>query len=64
MLFIVNEYQRLVVLRWGKYRGTFKPGIRWTWPVMETASKIDLRCLLYTSPSPRDATLSRMPSSA
>ena len=24
----------------------------------------DDRCLLYTSPSPRDATLSRMPSSA
>ena len=24
----------------------------------------DLVCLLYTSPSPRDATLSRMPSSA
>ena len=24
----------------------------------------DLTCLLYTSPSPRDATLSRMPSSA
>ena len=27
------------------------------WPVSK-------RCLLYTSPSPRDATLSRMPSSA
>ena len=27
------------------------------------ASK-DMVCLLYTSPSPRDATLSRMPSSA
>ena len=25
---------------------------------------MDLTCLLYTSPSPRDATLSRMPSSA
>ena len=25
---------------------------------------IDISCLLYTSPSPRDATLSRMPSSA
>ena len=25
---------------------------------------IDALCLLYTSPSPRDATLSRMPSSA
>ena len=28
------------------------------------SSKTDLSCLLYTSPSPRDATLSRMPSSA
>ena len=27
-------------------------------------SDIDKLCLLYTSPSPRDATLSRMPSSA
>ena len=26
--------------------------------------RTDLSCLLYTSPSPRDATLSRMPSSA
>ena len=25
---------------------------------------VDIDCLLYTSPSPRDATLSRMPSSA
>ena len=28
------------------------------------ATKAQYRCLLYTSPSPRDATLSRMPSSA
>ena len=28
------------------------------------AFAMDLYCLLYTSPSPRDATLSRMPSSA
>ena len=27
-------------------------------------TSIDKICLLYTSPSPRDATLSRMPSSA
>ena len=31
--------------------------------VNEVTSEIDI-CLLYTSPSPRDATLSRMPSSA
>ena len=29
-----------------------------------TAATITIGCLLYTSPSPRDATLSRMPSSA
>ena len=29
-----------------------------------TPSVIAYTCLLYTSPSPRDATLSRMPSSA
>ena len=38
-------------------------------PLLEIVSEPDLRsareaCLLYTSPSPRDATLSRMPSSA
>ena len=29
-----------------------------------SAAELTLGCLLYTSPSPRDATLSRMPSSA
>ena len=34
-------------------------------PVIEAAANPDYTiCLLYTSPSPRDATLSRMPSSA
>ena len=37
-------------------------------PYFITTGLLDLRqgknCLLYTSPSPRDATLSRMPSSA
>ena len=33
-------------------------------PPVDTDSTPDNDCLLYTSPSPRDATLSRMPSSA
>ena len=35
-------------------------------PELEASIKkgINFLCLLYTSPSPRDATLSRMPSSA
>ena len=31
---------------------------------MQLGTRLDHNCLLYTSPSPRDATLSRMPSSA
>ena len=32
--------------------------------LQDTTDAVALFCLLYTSPSPRDATLSRMPSSA
>ena len=31
---------------------------------VDTTTEAIITCLLYTSPSPRDATLSRMPSSA
>ena len=34
------------------------------WLAGRRVGDIDMACLLYTSPSPRDATLSRMPSSA
>ena len=34
------------------------------WPQTAYCMILYLTCLLYTSPSPRDATLSRMPSSA
>ena len=37
---------------------------RSTGQVFETPQFMYIICLLYTSPSPRDATLSRMPSSA
>ena len=37
-----------------------KPMVAWVWERAMQAGG----CLLYTSPSPRDATLSRMPSSA
>ena len=48
--------------------GEPKPDVKWLRPIKESfnASTKDssIFCLLYTSPSPRDATLSRMPSSA
>ena len=47
-------------------RGTKGTGARKTVPAYFEGGQIPLyrSCLLYTSPSPRDATLSRMPSSA
>ena len=43
----------------------FKYDIGYTYMIpRDTKNNQPLTCLLYTSPSPRDATLSRMPSSA
>ena len=52
-LYRVLPDEQGVVLRFGKFVKTTQPGLNYHIP-----------CLLYTSPSPRDATLSRMPSSA
>ena len=41
----------------------FAPGGKATYPISRATYNAG-GCLLYTSPSPRDATLSRMPSSA
>lgn len=40
---IVSDYERLVVLRLGKYQGTRGPGITYVIPMIESAYRIDLR---------------------
>ena len=47
-----------------KLRGIITNKIRKISKVQSTLTMMVIDCLLYTSPSPRDATLSRMPSSA
>ena len=42
----------------------FAAGCEWTGQLGKVKDHQSICCLLYTSPSPRDATLSRMPSSA
>ena len=44
--------------------GNIKQESNFTANVCEGGARVPYSCLLYTSPSPRDATLSRMPSSA
>ena len=41
-----------------------KKGVQIVREIVEESILQNIDCLLYTSPSPRDATLSRMPSSA
>ena len=51
---------KIVVVHGGGYLPAYAGRIDHAWRAREDVSD----CLLYTSPSPRDATLSRMPSSA
>ena len=46
------------------YEGETESGIGYYISGGPTVTHTETTCLLYTSPSPRDATLSRMPSSA
>ena len=56
-------------LFWASFLALAAAGVGFVFRVMipsmwSDAFQITMSCLLYTSPSPRDATLSRMPSSA
>ena len=66
---IVPQGAEWTLENFGRYSKTLRPGLHFVIPIYQSISnKVDMRerviCLLYTSPSPRDATLSRMPSSA
>ena len=51
-------------LIWGLIAGNVLAVLSWAFLCAPVAVKTKLTCLLYTSPSPRDRSLSRMPSSA
>ena len=60
--FIVEDPQdRWIIQVRRKYQNLFEQGLDM---LNLTTKAYTYTCLLYTSPSPRDATLSRMPSSA
>ena len=58
-----------------QYNDKFNEALQWMWgdgylapggpeEVAEMLCDLSINCLLYTSPSPRDRSVSRMPSSA
>ena len=62
---LFTSYSELKYANGNRYHGDFKAGIVEGQGVMRYKNGDQFTgCLLYTSPSPRDATLSRMPSSA
>ena len=40
---VVKQYERMVVLKWGRHDRTTQPGFRFVMPVMETGRIVDLR---------------------
>ena len=71
----IEKIDSLVEISHGLWEGKLEEEIREKWPALlknwhDKPEEVimpegeSINCLLYTSPSPRDATLSRMPSSA
>lgn len=40
---IVNQYERVVVFRWGQYKLNMEQGFHWLWPIMDRGVRVDLR---------------------
>ncbi|MSQ12171.1 MAG: SPFH/Band 7/PHB domain protein [Dehalococcoidia bacterium] len=40
---IVRPYERVLVFRWGAYRGMLSQGFHWLWPIMDRGVRLDLR---------------------
>ena len=59
-----EEHGKLFIERQKMWTNGFFPGILWMLLQTDEATPVLSSCLLYTSPSPRDLSTSRMPSSA
>jgi len=58
---IINEYERGVILTFGKYTGTKIPGFRWIFPVIQKMIKVDLRITTVDVPRQEAITKDNLP---
>ncbi len=58
---IVNQYERGVVLTFGKYTGTFEPGFRWIVPIIQGMIKVDMRITTIDVPRQEAITKDNVP---
>ncbi len=58
---IINEYERGVILTFGKYSGIKLPGFRWIFPVVQKIIKVDLRITTVDVPRQEAITKDNVP---
>lgn len=58
---VVNQYQRAVKFRLGKYVGTLQPGLRLVIPILERISKVDIRVITTDIPAQEVITKDNVP---
>ena len=56
-LVVVKQFERLVVLRWGRFKETKGPGLRFVIPFVETGRLVDLRERVVRVPTQKYITL-------
>jgi len=58
---IVNQYERAVKFRLGKYVKTLNPGFRWIIPLIERIQKVDIRVITVDIPAQEVITKDNVP---
>jgi len=58
---IINQYERGVKFRLGKFVGVLQPGFRWIVPVIERIEKVDVRVITVDIPSQEVMTRDNVP---
>jgi regulator of protease activity HflC (stomatin/prohibitin superfamily) len=58
---VVNQYDRAVKFRLGKYVGTLQPGLRWIIPVIDRIQKVDIRVVATDIPAQEVITKDNVP---
>ncbi len=58
---VVNQYERGVKLRFGRYISTLKPGLRWIIPFVERLIKVDIRIIAADIPTQEVMTKDNVP---
>jgi regulator of protease activity HflC (stomatin/prohibitin superfamily) len=58
---IINQYERAVKFRLGKFVGVLQPGFRWIIPIIDRVQKVDIRVITVDIPSQEVMTQDNVP---